>query len=72
MYISLAIEKLRRFRKLKQTIFQGCLDLTTNTLKDNTGLIIGITMGFIVIQIIGVCLGCVFCQRIARDGYKEV
>jgi len=50
----------------------GCLDLTTNTLKDNTGLIIGITMGFIVIQIIGVCLGCVFCQRIARDGYKEV
>ncbi|XP_063680730.1 23 kDa integral membrane protein-like [Bolinopsis microptera] len=51
---------------------EGCLDLTTHTLKDNTGLIIGITMGFIVIQIIGVCLGCVFCQRIARDGYKEV
>ncbi|KAL5259515.1 hypothetical protein ACHWQZ_G009832 [Mnemiopsis leidyi] len=50
----------------------GCYDKVYNTLADNAGLVIGITLGFIVIQIIGVCLGCVFCQRIARDGYKEV
>ena len=51
---------------------QGCYDKVYNTLADNAGLVIGITLGFIVIQIVGVCLGCVFCRRIARDGYKEV
>lgn len=51
---------------------EGCFDVASKTLEDNTGLIIGITIGFIVIQMVGVSLGCVFCKRIARDGYKEV
>lgn len=60
-------------RKTNSHVYSdGCLDLTTNTLTDNAGLVIGITLGFIIIQIVGVCLGCILCQRIARDGYKEV
>lgn len=51
---------------------EGCLDLTTAKLSDNAGLVIGISIGFILIQIVGVVLGCVLCKRIARDGYKEV
>eukprot|EP00116_Pleurobrachia_bachei_P009431 sb/3469693/ len=51
---------------------EGCNEKVANTLSDNAGLVIGISFGFILIQIIGVCLGCVLCQRIARDGYKEV
>lgn len=51
---------------------EGCVDLATDALSDNAGLVIGIACAFVFIQIIGVCLGCVLCQRIARDGYKEV
>ena len=50
----------------------GCLDIITTTLSNNTGLIVGIGFGFVFIQIIGICLGCYLSHRIKREGYKEV
>jgi putative Ca2+/H+ antiporter (TMEM165/GDT1 family) len=46
--------------------------VSSNGLAESAGIVIGIVVGFIIIQMLGVCLGCVLCQRIARDGYKEV
>jgi len=58
--------------KLADSYTDGCQDVVVDALGENAGLIIGIVVGAILIQLVLVILGCVFCRRVARDGYKEV
>jgi len=76
--VSCCVEELEEgakcYANMTLTAFyeEGCFDKATRILDNNLALIIGLTCAFLFIQLVGVCLGCTLCKRIARDGYKEV